>query len=94
MTSKKERYKYFDACDRAFRMDMDTRELRILKKMDNGNIEVQKPTEYEASIFWRHFYDSSVIEEEIAYALAVCPALSYDERGFGVLPAARNYPHN
>lgn len=90
VTSKRERYKYFDACDKAFRRDEDTYEVRILKKMDNGNVEVQKPTEYEASIFSRHYYDCSVIEEEIAYALAVCPALSYDDKGFGVLPAARN----
>lgn len=91
VTSKRERYKYFDACDNAYRMDVDTHEVMILKKMDNGNVEVQKPTDYEASIFSRHYYDCSVIEEEVAYALAVCPVLSYDDKGFGVYPAARQF---
>ena len=90
VTSERDRYKYFDACDNAFRLDVDDWDVKILRKMENGNVELQKPTEYEASIFDRHYYDCSVIEEEIAYALAVSPSLSYTTDGFGVLPAARN----
>ena len=75
--SKKERYGYFDACDNAFRLNLDTWELKILKADGNGGVEVKNPTDYERAIFVRHRVDCNVISEEIAYALALNPALSY-----------------
>lgn len=78
VTSKRERYRYFDACDKAFRRDEDDWDVKILKKMENGNVELQTPTAYEASIFSRHWRDCGVISQEIAYALAVNPSIGYD----------------
>lgn len=75
--TKKERYRYYDACDNAFRLNLDSGELKILIANENGEVEVKDPTDYKRAIFERHRFDCGVISEEIAYALAVNPALSY-----------------
>ncbi len=56
----------------------------ILKKHEvlvfhfvNGEVVEEKPSDYEMSIFWRHFHDGGIISEEIAKALAINPGLSY-----------------
>ena len=73
-----DRYRYVDACDNAFRLNLITRELHILKPDGKGEVVLVKPTDYERSIFDRHYwYDASVISEEIAYKLALNPSLSY-----------------
>ncbi|MBR1918109.1 MAG: hypothetical protein IJ831_00625 [Spirochaetales bacterium] len=69
--------KYFDICDTAFKRDEETWELFILRSTPDGKVFEDKPTKYELSMFGRNWVDSSVIDKETAYKLAVNPALSY-----------------
>jgi len=68
--------KYFDICDTSFKRDSESGEIKVLRSTPKGVVEAE-PTEYESSMFARNWFDSGVISEEIAYKLAINPALSY-----------------
>ena len=69
--------KYFDICDVPYKWNSSTGEIWVLKKCADGSVSIEEPTNYEAERFDRNWFDSSVISEEIAYKLALDPALSY-----------------
>ncbi len=48
--------KYFDMCDRAFSFNPETLEVLAFHVVD-GEVVEEKPSDYERSIFWRHFHD-------------------------------------
>ena len=68
--------KYFDICDTAFKMDLDSGGIKILRSAPDGIIK-DEPTKYEESKFIRNREDRSVIDKETAYKLAVNLSLSY-----------------
>ena len=69
--------KYFDICDDAFKRVSITGDVKILRATLDGKVYEDEPTPYEAAKFDRNWFDSSIIDEETAYKLAVNPALSY-----------------
>lgn len=68
--------KYFDICDVPFKRDSDTGEVWVVKE-SNGVIYESKPSEKEAAMFGRNWFDSSVISKETAERLAKDPSISY-----------------
>ncbi len=70
--------KYFDICDRPFKVDDYSMELKILRVSPDGEVYEDEPTEREKASFSRNRATSSVISKEIAYKLALDPSLCYD----------------
>ena len=70
-------FKYFDICDTAFKRDMSTGDLFVLRSTPDGKVYEDEPTEIEFGKFSRNWSTCSVISEEIAYKLALDPSISY-----------------